>query len=87
MAVRLETTIKRFIGLSTDDKPIETDMPAGSSFLESDTGDIYRWDGESWKCGSATNAELAESDANTVTLSYMLIELVRIREILEVTTS
>ena len=57
MAVKLESSIKRFIGLSTDDKPrpgvmvdgvIMDAMPAGSSFLESDTGRIYRWDGASW---------------------------------------
>ena len=56
MTVRLEGNIKRFIGLSTDPKPVPgyqidgstlavSDLPAGSSFLETDTGLIYRWDG------------------------------------------
>jgi hypothetical protein len=39
MAVRLLTTIKRFIGESIDDKP--TDCQNGSTFLELDTGDMY----------------------------------------------
>ena len=54
MAVKLESTIKRFIGLSTDTKPIWEDetnerlLPAGSSFLESDTGKIFRFNGAGW---------------------------------------
>ena len=59
MAVRLEGTIKRFIGASTDTKPVvgrlfdgsilaDRDLPPGSSFLESDTGRVYRWNGFEW---------------------------------------
>lgn len=47
MAVRLEGTIKRFIGSATDEKPT-IDVPAGSSFLETDTGIIARYDGRTW---------------------------------------
>ena len=52
--VKLENTIKRFIGLSTDDKPVWDDeraerrLPAGSSFLETDTGKIHRFNGLDW---------------------------------------
>ena len=60
MAVTKEGVINRYIGLSTDAKPMPVKkshtldpdavpMPAGSSFLESDTGKIFRWDGETWK--------------------------------------
>ncbi len=58
---RLETTIKRFIGHSSETKPRvgvtledgttiknENDLPPGSSFLEEDTGIIYRWTGQVW---------------------------------------
>ena len=65
MAVRLEGSIKRWIGDSTDIKPapgqtqfdpvlnmstplVALDVPAGSSFLETDTGLIWRWNGEQW---------------------------------------
>lgn len=65
MAV-LETTIKRFIGHSSDPKPtigrqvhdaqttddsttVPKDLPAGSTFFEEDTGDIWRWNGAQWK--------------------------------------
>lgn len=53
MAVRLEGTIKRFIGSAGDQKPgfpanREDSIPPGSSFLEVDTGKIYRWDGYTW---------------------------------------
>ena len=61
MAVKLEQGTKRFIGLSSDAKPgtpgdtsgtwALADIPAGSSLLESDTGRIYRFDGESWRLG------------------------------------
>lgn len=48
MSVRLETTIRRFVGNSADTKP-ELDMrDAGSSFLEEDTGKISRWNGRTW---------------------------------------
>lgn len=61
----LETTIKRFIGDSSDVKPAlgkqvanaanedaatvtSRDLPAGSTFFEEDTGDIWRWNGVQW---------------------------------------
>lgn len=59
MPVKLEASIRRWIGLSTDTKPFvgtqadglvvaATDLPPGSSFLETDTGRIYRYDGDNW---------------------------------------
>ena len=60
MAVRLERAIERYIGDSADQKPrpgITIDdgttvgansPPVGSSFLEEDTGRIFRWDGLVW---------------------------------------
>jgi len=51
MAVQLETTTKRFRGLSTDEKP-ELDLsgapPVGSVFTEIDTGERFVWVG-SWR--------------------------------------
>jgi hypothetical protein len=46
MAVTMGATIKRFVGLSTDAKPIDDRdndqrVPNGSTFLEEDTGDMY----------------------------------------------
>ena len=56
MTVKLEGSIKRFSGTSIDVKPrpysqggTQADgetLPAGSSFMELDTGRIYRWDGD-----------------------------------------
>ena len=69
----LETRTKRFIGHSTDTKPTvgiqlvsdenartttDADLPAGSTFLESDTGDIWRWDGVRWTLPIAENDAL-----------------------------
>lgn len=65
MSVIAERQVKRFIGLSTDKKPIvgetfndstvtDADLPAGSTFLETDiwladgTQRIARWNGEAW---------------------------------------
>lgn len=56
--VRLEGTIKRFIGLSTDFKPESTPddpLPPGSSFLETDTGKIARYGTNGWE--KATEAD------------------------------
>ena len=47
MAVKLITTIQRFVGLAADTKPIVS--PVGSTFMESDTGDKYiTYDGVNW---------------------------------------
>ncbi len=56
--MRLEATIKRFIGDSSERKPMPgekledgtvlLDLPAGSSFLEEDTERIARWNGQRW---------------------------------------
>lgn len=38
----LVTSIKRYVGISTDTKPtIITDCPVGSTFYETDTGEMY----------------------------------------------
>ena len=78
MAATLETTIKRFIGSSFDDKPLA--VPAGSSFLETDTGKIHRFDGTLW-------AHAEGVDEQQLTLQLVLVELTQIRELLTLATS
>lgn len=58
--MRLETSIKRYIGDSSERKPLPgelqadntillaTDLPSGSSFFEEDTGFVSRWTGYVW---------------------------------------
>ena len=51
--VRLEGAINRYLGLSTDAKPVGDVangevIPPGSSFMETDTGRIARFDGAQW---------------------------------------
>ena len=78
MAVRLEGQIKRYIGLSDDAKPdhqTET-IQAGSSFLESNTGRIYRSTGSAWLMFEPVE----EQD---LILSSILQELVKIRLLAE----
>ena len=55
MAVKLEGTIRRYIGLSSDHKPYtfpldtgEEKPPDGSTFLEGDTGVVFRWSQDTW---------------------------------------
>jgi hypothetical protein len=60
VAVRLEGTIKRFVGRSSDTMPrpgvqgadgttpTDADIPVGSRFVVSDTGEEYRWNGSDW---------------------------------------
>lgn len=75
MAVKLEGSIKRFIGTSRDDKSID-DVPEGSSFLETDTGEIYRFRQGRWW--------LAEtSDEQVQLLAAILGELTALREYIE----
>ena len=39
---------REFLGKSTDEKPESEDMPVGSLVLETDTGNVFTWDGEEW---------------------------------------
>ena len=89
MAVRLEGSVHRWIGLSTDEKPnlgmqvdgstiTGADLPAGSSFLETDTGRIYRWDGAfSWQLA------LPAPDEQLYVLEAILLELSQLRQLYE----
>jgi hypothetical protein len=45
----MAVAIKGYIyeGLSTDTKPT-TNVPANTRFLETDTGNEYRWTGSAW---------------------------------------
>ena len=46
MAVKLVTGHQKWIGLSTDTKPI--DGPVGSEFYELNTGQGFIWNGSIW---------------------------------------
>lgn len=49
MAVKMVTTVKRFIGTAAERAAMSiTDIPVGSSFFESDTGVIYVFNGAAW---------------------------------------
>mgnify|MGYP001578129600 CR=1 FL=1 len=91
MTVKLEGTIRRYIGLSTDAKPVlgyqsdgstitALDMPAGSSFLETDTGRIYRWDGS-----SAWTLPVVSGSDELYVLQALLIEVTQLRQVVELT--
>ncbi|MFA7287306.1 MAG: hypothetical protein WC055_00355 [Melioribacteraceae bacterium] len=43
----LESSIKRFSGISSDSKP-DTDVPSGSEFFELDTGNTFKFHDSSW---------------------------------------
>ena len=75
MAVRLEGSIKRYVGYSSDTKPDLEPRDAGSSFLEEDSGLISRWTGRTWT--------LPEKPAEERWLQAIYGELVRIRERIE----
>ena len=83
MAVYLERSTPRYIGSSSDTKPVTLEgdkaMPPGSSFLENDTGKIFRWDGFSWKHYEAVDEHLQA-------LQLILIELTQLRELVELVT-
>lgn len=61
MAVLLETTIKRFTGLSTDTKP--TAVPPGSYFWAYDTNTIFKtYDGTNWLVQTARSVVQASAE-------------------------
>lgn len=89
MAAALEQSTKRFIGTSADGKPTPSAdalVPAGSSFLETDTGRIFRFDGVAWAFAGMDTAAPADTPGLAV-LQAILGELRRLREYLELTTS
>lgn len=71
MAITLETSIKRFIGASTDAKPhvgdanadgslvTSRDLPVGSTLYLKDLGIIERWDGDQWSRDPASTVAAA----------------------------
>ena len=82
MAVTLETSIQRFRGLSTDEKPGRTKdaegpinkIPSGSVFVETDTGARYIWRGSwPWVRQEQTIEPLLEQwiDVNTQVLETL----------------
>ena len=79
MATTLEGSIRRYIGLASDRKPgvaplsdvAEIAPPVGSTFFESDTGTIYRYDNGAWRVPEST-------DQTNVLLGHILAELQRI---------
>lgn len=80
----LEHSTLRYIGSSTDTKPTvladNKALPPGSSFLENDTGHIFRWDGFEWK-----HTEV--SDEAVPLLQLILLELTQLRELVTLTTN
>ena len=59
MTVKLYSAPRKYIGLKADTKPVTTDsetIPTGSTFEESDTGRLFRWNGYAW------NLDVTESD-------------------------
>lgn len=85
MAVKLETSIKRFIGLSSDTRPTpyklggtmaegET-LPIGSVFFEMDTGREYRWEGGIWFLWPNL-AELLDAQLTVMRLIYTEIQAI-----------
>lgn len=84
MSVLYITTIKRFIGLSSDTKPT-TDVPPGSTFYEYDTGVMYLcYDGTNWTPKASTSFVQATTidlqqvagdyDLYTATTGYCFVE-------------
>ena len=61
---------QKYIGLSSDDKPVYNEeftlslMP-GAEFYEIDTGDTYLWDGDAWKRQSKASQQYALRLENT----------------------
>jgi hypothetical protein len=53
LAVILIENIKRYLGVHADTKPT-SGIPVGSTFFETDTKDLYVFDGTNWEVGNPT---------------------------------
>ena len=77
MATTLEGATKRFIGSSNDERPQLDPRDAGSTFFETDTGNIHRWDGRDWTLPTGEDLQL-------LTLQELLLETKATRTGIEV---
>ena len=63
--------------LNTSNVLVAADIPVGSSFLEQDTGLIYRWNGlDAWARSSP-----AEPSEQLYVLEALLVELTQLRQL------
>ena len=90
MTVRMVATIKRFIGLSTDAKPVDDvtgeRIQDDSTFFESDTGNLCVYDaGNGWHL--KTEAGIALRLENKLQLTELLAEAKKANELLETIAS
>ena len=78
MAVSLITTIQRWKGLSTDNKP--TSAPEGSTFEETDTGQKFVWLHGGWiedfSGALSTSKALDIGDTQKGLLEQILVETI-----------
>lgn len=96
MSVRLESSTKRYIGMSTDMKPkkgvyvdgVTCDtIPVGSSFMEEDTGKKFLFDGADWVHPSMDAGGTSTVNVSNELLVAMLFELRQLKERIFLTTS
>lgn len=91
MAFRLlSTAAPRYAGLSSDEKPTPAtqggaSVEAGSTFLEEDTGRVFRWDGSRWARAAVAEggAGALDADAAPAWAGALLTELRKIRRGIE----
>ena len=85
MTVKQETNTKRYVGLSSDSKPLPEPSGggpvAGSTFLESDTGRLARFNGKEWFF-----ADVDGSGKTNELLNAIYEELHRLRVVTELST-
>ena len=99
MAVTFVSSVKKWSGLSNDAKPVvgqvrsdgyrieAVDIPVGSTFLETDTGRMYRWTGFEWEFPTSFTSEDTWKESMLETNLAILAELKQMREELAVMSS
>ena len=79
---RLPSHTERYIGTDAERRALrpstDNPLPPGSSFLATDTGEMWRWDGGQWAQTTPDNEQLAVLEA-------LLAEVTRLRELVELT--
>ena len=63
----------RMTGLSSDTKPTEGSLITGTTFHETNTDDLYIWDGDSWNIVAGASAQASFLDEITLLLIVLLL--------------
>lgn len=72
ISVNYNTPLAKYYGLNTDVKPINAVI--GASFLETNTGNMFEWDGDTWQLIEKESPIWLTNTTTTLTGVFTVIE-------------